>query len=355
MELQEKIISGIQQVGIGIRNVDEAWAFYRKNFGFDVPVFRDKATANLMVRYTGGKTFSRDAVLALNMQGGGGFEIWQFTDRTPQPAEFAIQAGDLGIYAVKVKCTDVAACYAEFQKRKLDIVGPLAKNPAGDLHFYVRDPYGNVFEIVKGLAWFKTGRSLMGGVGGVTIGVTDMDKAITFYSSLLGYSQKVYDTTATFEDFAGLPGGTDTFRRVLLRHPEVRTGAFAKLLGPTEIELISVQSRTAKKMYENRFWGDLGFIHVCFDITGMKLLEKECATKGYPFTVDSANSFDMGEAAGHFSYCEDPDGTLIEFVETHRVPILKKLGLYLNLKNRKPGKALPNWMVSALGISRVKD
>ena len=33
----------------------------------------------------------------------------------------------------------------------------------------------------------------------------------------------------------------------------------------------------------------------------------------------------MGEAAGHFSYIQDPDGTLIEFVETHKVPILKKL------------------------------
>ena len=27
----------------------------------------------------------RHAVLAINIQGGGGFEIWQFTDRQPQP------------------------------------------------------------------------------------------------------------------------------------------------------------------------------------------------------------------------------------------------------------------------------
>ena len=43
----------------------------------------------------------------------------------------------------------------------------------------------------------------------------------------------------------------------------------------------------------------------------------------------------MGEAAGHFSYIEDPDGTLIEFVETHRIPILKRFGIYLNLSKRK--------------------
>jgi hypothetical protein len=63
----------------------------------------------------------------------------------------------------------------------------------------------------------------------------------------------------------------------------------------------------------------------------------------------------MGKAAGHFSYIEDKDGTLIEFVETHRVPILAKLGWYLDLRKRKIGKPLPRWMVKAMGLNRVKD
>ena len=63
----------------------------------------------------------------------------------------------------------------------------------------------------------------------------------------------------------------------------------------------------------------------------MDALRTLCAEKGSTFTVDSSAaqsgaSFDMGEAAGFFSYIEDPDGTLIEFVETHKVPILKKIG-----------------------------
>ena len=78
-------------------------------------------------------------------------------------------------------------------------------------------------------------------------------------------------------------------------------------------------------------------------------------TEGYPFTVDSANSFDMGEAAGRFAYIEDADGTLIEFVETHKVPILKSIGWYLNLTKRRPEKALPRWMLRALGLNSVKD
>jgi hypothetical protein len=87
----------------------------------------------------------------------------------------------------------------------------------------------------------------------------------------------------------------------------------------------------------------------------MAQLRDKCVSLGHPFTVDSSNSFDMGEAAGHFSYIEDPDGTLIEFVETHKVPILKKLGWYLNLKKRNPQKSLPGWMLKSLAFNRIKD
>ena len=91
----------------------------------------------------------------------------------------------------------------------------------------------------------------------------------------------------------------------------------------------------------------------------MEKLKTKCEANGHPFTVDSfanhnGNSFDMGEAAGHFSYVEDPDGTLIEFVETHKVPVWKKIGWYINLKKKNPLKPLPNWMVKSLKFNRVK-
>ena len=87
----------------------------------------------------------------------------------------------------------------------------------------------------------------------------------------------------------------------------------------------------------------------------MDLLKKECESKGFVFTVDSSDTFDMGEAGGRFSYVEDPDGTLIEFVETHKVPILKKIGWYIHLKDRKPGKSLPRIILKLMGLNRVRD
>jgi hypothetical protein len=80
-----------------------------------------------------------------------------------------------------------------------------------------------------------------------------------------------------------------------------------------------------------------------------------CEKAGFPFTVDSNDGFDMGEANGRFAYVEDPDGTLIELIEPFRIPILKNLGWYLDLQKRKAGKPIPKWMLKALRFSRVRE
>lgn len=350
-------ISGIQQIGIGVNKVHEAFTWYREHFGMDVPIFEEAAVAALMLPYTGGQPQARHAILALNMRGGGGMEIWQYTGRTPVPAPFQPQLGDLGLFVGKIKCTDVWACFHTLRKSGVNMQTNPSPRPDGAEHFYVKDPWGNTFEVLGAEDWFPgKGRegTLTGGVYGAVIGVSDMEKSVAFYRNILGYSQIAYDQTGDFADWHGVDGGFGQYRRVLLRHPEKRQGPFSRLLGDSEIELVQSLERKPRPIYEGRFWGDLGFIHLCFDITGMAEMKQFCAENGHPFTVDSSGSFDMGQAAGYFSYIEDPDGTLIEFVETHKIPILKKIGWYLDLRKRsKPAKPLANWMLKTLGWSRV--
>lgn len=351
----KKVISGIQQIGIGIPDVYKATDWYRRHFGMDIKVFEDSATAELMLPYTGGKPHDRTAVLSLNMKGGGGFEIWQYTSRTPQPADFDIQWGDLGINAAKIKSIDVKASYEQFKSEGLELASGLETTPAGELNFFVRDPWGNLFHIVEGQGFFKKNTdALTGGATGAVIGTTDVEKALKLYSDILGYDQVVYDESGTIPEFKKLNGGKHTFRRVLLRHSSERKGGFSKLFGPTEIELICVEDREPANIFKDRYWGDLGFIHLCFDVQGMDALKKDCENAGFPFTVDSADSFDMGEAAGRFTYIEDPDGTLIEFVETHKVPIIQKIGWYIDMTKRDPEKRLPDLVLHALRFSKMK-
>lgn len=353
--MSKPTIAGIQQVGIGIPNVHEAFKWYRQNFGMDIPVFEEAAEANLMLPYTGGKPHQRHAILAINMKGGGGFEIWQYTSRVPQPCSFELQVGDLGFYCARMKTSDVKGSYEFLKSKKANIVSELTKDAGGNDTFYVRDPWNNLFQIVKSDSWFGKGAQLTGGPAGMMVGVSDIERSKTFYSDILGYDTVVYDKEDVFDDLKTLPAGTSKVQRVLLRHSKPRTGAFSELLGASEIELVKTLDRTPRKIFENRFWGDQGFIHLCFDITNQNAMKQLCSEKGCPFTVDSGEKFDMGEAAGHFSYIEDPDGALIEFVETKKIPIMKKIGWYLDLRKRDASKPLQKWMLKAMKFNRVKD
>lgn len=350
----ETIISGIQQIGIGVADAEEAFAWYRKIFGTDIIVFKDVAAASLMHQYTGNKVEERLAILAMNLQGGGGFEFWQYKNRKPKNALNEIQLGDLGIFSVKVKCRDATATYEYFWEQEVNLLSMPTKNPVGQQHFFMQDPYGNNFEIIECKDWFANNHHPTGAVCGITIGVSSIEKSIQFYKTILGYDQCLYNGEGQFDDWKNVKGGEHHFKRVLLKRSSKQQGAFSKLLGSSCIELVEVKSRKPTKIYNNRYWGDKGFIHVCFDIHGIETQEQLCYAAGYPFTVNSCNSFNMGNAAGHFAYNEDPDGTLIEYVETHKVPVIKKLGLYFNLKNRKPQKQLPDWMVRCLSFNRVK-
>ncbi len=353
------VISGIQQMGIGVLNVEEAWKWYIKQFGMDCRIFEDEAEAKLMLPYTGGKPRRRHAVLALNLQSGGGFEIWQYKGREPEKIKEEIRIGDLGIIACKMKAKNINEALLTYQKNGITVPAESSADPSGKMTFFMKDPFGNFFQIVEAHDWFRNEKKETGGSFGAVIGVTDIEKSRIVYSDILGYDQVIYDKTGIFHDFENLPGGNAECRRVLLKRSKKFAGPFSKILGDSVIELISTSGTPGKKIYKGRFWGDPGFIHLCYDMRGMDELKEFCERNGFPFTVDSkksheGNSFDMGEAAGHFSYIEDPDGTLIEFVETHKVPVFKKLGLYLDLRKRDPNKSLPDWILKTLRFSRVK-
>ena len=311
-------ISGIQQIGVGTENFRKSWNWFIRMFGTDVKILEDDTVAERMLPYTGNQPQKRHACIAVNLQGGGGFEIWA----------------------------------------RWDAVSEVGALPDGTPCFYVKDLYGNCFQVVQTDYLYIEEGKLTGGMAGAVVGVTDMEKSMAFYREILGYDTVKYDETGVFADWSLLPGADGRYRRVLLAPSKPRQGAFSALMGPDCIELIQALDRTPRKIYEGRYWGDPGFIQICYDVTGMRELEKFCTEKGHPFTVDSCPggiTFDMGDASGHFTYIEDPDGTLIEFVETHKVPVVKKLGWYIDMKKRDPRKPLPKFLFRAMGlVSREK-
>ncbi len=359
--MEKYVISGIQQIGVGVEDLVTAWKYYIDLFNMDVKILDDNNIADIMAPYMGGKPRKKRAVIAVNMQGGGGFEIWQHQEHKPTKVAFDLHFGDLGIYAAKIKSRNVKQTYNEFiQNPKVEVLGEVKQSINGADTFFIKDIFGNIFQIVEDKYIFHDENRSTGGPVGAIMGCTDIDRTMVIYRDILGYDQVVADKTGVFEDISSLNSGGQKYRRVLLTHSQPRKGSFSHLLGQSYIELVQALERKPKKIYDGRYWGDPGFIQICFDVRNMKALEEKCANMGFPFTVDSSSkykngeSFNMGEAAGQFTYIEDPDGTLIEFVETHKIPIMKKLGLYLNLKKRDAEKPLQDWLLKMLRFGRVK-
>lgn len=350
-------ITGIQQVGVGTTSVEKSWKWYKEMFGIDIRVLEDDTVAERMLPYTGGQAQKRHAAISINLQGGGGFEIWQYSDRKPKPVDFQIAAGDLGIFAAKVKSRDVKAAHAEISA-KWNNVGPLCTAPDGTPTFIIADIEGNYFQVVQDPFVLVEEHKLFGGMLGGMIGVTDIEKSLVVYRDLLGYDTVVFDKTGTFEDLSYMNGGNEKFRRVLLKCSKPNEGPFSPIFPMGYIELVQAFDHQPRKIFEGRYWGDPGFIQVCYDVTGMDAFHEHCKKLGYPFTVDSCPDgiqFDMGDGSGRFTYIEDPDGTLIEFVETRRFALVRPLGIYENLYKRKnKRKPLPMLLFKAMRFNRVK-
>ena len=349
--MKEKVICGIQQVGIGVNDFVEAWKWYYDHFGFEVKIVDDEGVAERMLPYTGGKPQPRRSGIAVNLRGGGGFEIWQPKGRELNYLKAPLQLGDLGILIAKVKTADIETAYNTFINKGLNVLSEILTAPTGYRHFFMKDPYDNLFQVEEDGYVFINEKKTTGGANGAVIGVSDMERSLPFYTQLLGYDKVVFDQTDVFSDLSCLPGGEKRLRRVILERSKPIEGPLSGIMGTSHLELFQAET-PGKKLYEGRYWGDPGFIHLCFDVRHMDAVKAEAEGMGHPFVCDSGADFGMGEANGHFTYVEDPDGTLIEFVETYKIPIIKKIGLYLNLANKDDHRQLG--ILKLLRFAKVK-
>lgn len=346
------IISGIQSLGVGVPDIQRAWDWYGKNLGFTVPVYDAEMRTDLMKAYTGGAQAGH-AVLALNMQGGGGLAFWQYTSREAKAPAFEVKAGDIGIYAARIKTSDINKAYESLRGRGASVSGSITAIPDGTKCFYLRDVNNNVIRIEESKESFMRTKAAAGGLIGAVIGVSNMERSINFYREVLGYDKLIYDVKGQFLDLPALPGGDGSFRRVMLGTSEKGLGSFGRFLGSSGVELIQALGHKPDRILRNRSWGDSGFIHLCFNVQGISGLRKYCSHKGYKLTVDSSGSgvFKIDRAAGNFAFIEDPDGNLIKFAEAVKIPLIRTLGLNLNLKNTSREKPLPDWLLKMMRLN----
>ncbi|MGB0166419.1 MAG: VOC family protein [Luteibaculum sp.] len=305
-----KFFSGVQQIGIGVTDAEEAFKWYSQQLNFGLRLFDDVAQASLMAKFTGGNAEERRAILSLHPHGGGGLEIWQFLNRSPRKSP-PIVPGSTGILGAVI-----GSCPTHILKHNILWEGSLGLN----------DLYGNVFLAGSDLENGKCG------IRGAAIGVSNKEKSEQFYCDILGF-KKVREEEVLWQNQVG----TVSYLQL-----EVKQALFSHLLGNMELRLVHFPSAIHEQLFTGRFWGDCGFIHLCLETPNMGSFKNWCKQHNLEFAVDSEASFGMSDSSGRFGYIQDPDGTLIELVETHKIPLSKKLNWYLDLAKYKE-KPLEKW------------
>lgn len=329
--MSEKLLYGIQQVGIGVTNVLEAEKWYHTRLKAAIKVLEDHNPATHMAPYMGGKARQKSAVILLNPNGGGGFELWQHTEHTPAIRSQEMKPGDLGVNYITLHTGNLSKFQSHLSKwqTRFSIV------QEGEI--LIQDPFGNSIHIRQNDE--LSTKILVTGIKECCIGVSDLKKSIVFYQNF-GYQESVTNESKEIKSS-------------ILFSKQRSLGRFGKFFGDSQITLVQRKDQLGAKIYANRYWGDPGFIHLCFDVYNLTSWVQHFSSIS-PFTILSSENFKMGEAQGYWGYLEDPDETLIEMVEAHHIPIIKKLGFIIHLQKKSPHKSVPKWLIQAMKLKKAR-
>lgn len=346
-------IHGIQHIGVAVSDMERSLIFYRKVLGMNIPFFDSIQAAPLMQVFTRQEIVTKRASMVMNLKGGSAMEIIQATSFTPRPMPADFLIGDLGIFALHMRAASLPEAKNLLQQQRIDFSDEVA-DPLGKGRLALKDPDGQFIFIVEDDQIYEPTAHPIGGVGGISIGVSDISAAKAFYA-LFGFDQVLYEATDVFADFASFPGGEQSVTRVILGTKTAAQGPFGAVIGYSKLELISTPNRKGQKIFRNRIWGDVGFVHIGLDVVDMRGLAAQLAQKNIQLQCDSQAALSMGKTQVHCAYICDPDGVLIELIEVYKIPLIEKWGIFLNVHGKKAGKALPNWLIRLLRFSRIKD
>lgn len=281
-------------IGIGVSDIDISKIFYEK-IGFTTVIVETELPPHkCMAKYTGGKDINRKCVIISNNDDNGTIELIQPINGTIGHLNEP-HYGDIGIFKIKISTTQSNNQFDKLIKENPTLLFEFYRN---NNSIFLYDPDYNIVEVVKG----NETRMI-----GITMGVTNISKSTKFFNDL-GFMQiNCEKSNSGFDDTHIFPGGKRNMERVIMQNKDNKLET---------VELVQILDEKVNKLFEDRFWGHIGYVHVAFHYDDIFF------KKGYIKSVESTDNFDFGNIKTYFCYVEDSDNNLIEFVKPSKIKIL---------------------------------
>ncbi len=299
-------LSGVDHVGLGVRDIERMRSFYRDILGFSRVLAEmpegDHAAIHGLLR--GPRAVHRSMLLGQET-GGLTVALFHATLPTPRPIRKDSRYGDIGVTKLTFAVPDLAAFCRDTSIRANLCSSPkrVALEGWGQYRFvYGRDPEGNLIEIVSGC---EGGAGASNSLRSVGIAVTDLQRSLEFYSDVLGFDTVI---VAPHESFSGLVDEVTGVNGTV-----VRSCVIANSKGQGMLELIEVTRPRGRSIPFGTQWGDFGYLQVCLYGSDRETLTSQVETDGVDVLLPP-QEVDDPEHPAMFMYLRDPDGIPVEVV-----------------------------------------
>ena len=304
----------VHHVALGVNDLQLMRQFYEKILEFTTVFMEiEEGEKNIMCEVLRTPRVAFSGVSFGQEAGGIALELIRMVDPVPRPIRKDFRYGDIGVAKMTIAVSDVARLYEELKGEVSFCFEPrtVAIPSWGDYHFvYCRDPEGNMVEFVSGANISPKMR--FGGVRWVGIGVTDLDRSVSFYQRLLGLDKLLIGSHESFsgmlDEIVGVAGA------------RVRSCLLGTSMDAGVVELFEVINPRGRSIPFGANFGDFGYLQTCFYHPDIDRMAASCTDAGIEF-LTGLQVMDDGipEHAGSFIYIKDPDGVPLEFLWLHHL------------------------------------
>jgi catechol 2,3-dioxygenase-like lactoylglutathione lyase family enzyme len=308
---------GVDHVGVGVADADEAIEFYGRHVGFDRVLFDRTGDVPGLEAIAGRAPTARVAMLESSSAtpvGPGRVKLVQVLDgEGPPPAPMGQAWGEVGICEICLHVRGVqdvhdqlvaAGCASLMEPTSADV-------PPNTITLdiaYVADPWGTKLELIE---WTGLWRSLPGparaeGVNHVAFGVTDMARSRAFYEQL-GFDSLLFESFGFFDPMAPWfePPWYDP-EHLPTQHMTMPMSAQGAAIEPCVLAPLGHDCRGD--------WGHLGPMDFGVRVGNIDAAAATLSARGVQLH-GPLQSIDVGTGDWRYVYLQEPDGNYFQLVE----------------------------------------